>query len=372
MLNNYFNPNAAKPASGWQPQGALGGYQWARDRDLYEKMMGLQALMGTASLDRQVMENETYRQDDPVRAAERPAKISGFDLSTMQNKMKMGSPNYLQSMLEGEIGDNQFKAARGKEAQGTVDSTIQEKNLSNLVKMMEGASNQLSMAAASNPLFAQSGYTQVLQQLPSQVRQQLPQAYTPDVPQRLKALADSAKNSVAYRRELEKQREALRSAEYITEGNNLTSLLMSQDRLEASMYNGMSKQQKEGFDRQLGILLEKVSQGKATEQEMATLRFMFQFKQGTTQPAQQSTIDPNILLYWLMNQQRQGGAPTPPPNRDVPPPPPIPGAAASPNTSAPVTQNDVGAAGWAYEPDKYEYVRDPQNPARIGRRLKGK
>lgn len=150
-MTEYFNPGAAKPPIGWQPQGALAGLLYSRDRQMYEQMMEMQKQKQREAMLRAQMENQTYAQDAPVRQAERAPKISGAQLQDIVNRASQGIPGYGETMGRGKMGEAQTAQARGQFDIGTNPGRIANTNLEQTINATGMRAQQQRMNQAPTP-----------------------------------------------------------------------------------------------------------------------------------------------------------------------------------------------------------------------------
>src|SRR5687767_11497832 len=109
-MPNYFNPVSVRPSDNL-PLGATQGYNQVQDRQKFDQMMKLQAMLQQDSLQRQQMETQAYGLDTPVRAAERGAKIPEFGLRGMVAKETMP---FAGDLARGKRGEANSLEAKGQ------------------------------------------------------------------------------------------------------------------------------------------------------------------------------------------------------------------------------------------------------------------
>jgi uncharacterized protein YegJ (DUF2314 family) len=321
MMQNYFNPEAARPGLG---QGSpLEAFFAPEQMDRYRQMMGLQQQMASQQIDRTGMENETYRLDAAPRAEERIAKQSGFQLQDMGNRARLAEPNYGPTMARGEMGPAMSHYAKGQVDQGTVQSNIAKTNSGNEADTLINIAHTLQMQASSSPTMAQSTWAQIHQKLPPQVQQMLPAQYSPEVPAMLNKFAEAAKNSPAHGRQMDQTRMTTEAQIKIGEGNNEATKYAADQRYAAA-YLKLPSTTRNKIESVMADIMEKVAAGTATDKEMSAAMWIQQVMYNNKAAATAGTIDPNALMYFLMSQA--GRVPAEGPNRGTPKPVPAPGA----------------------------------------------
>lgn len=372
MFNDYFNPNAAKPSGGWQPQGGLGGLMYNRDREQYDQLMGLQQQLMQDHLQRQQMETQTYGADAPVRESERPAKMSGFELQTMLNRAK-STPAYANSAAQGDIGRNQTAEAEGRIAQGTADSTIGVRNTENAVKIWDNAIQQIEYSRATSPIESQRHWDKVYKTLPAGVREHFDATYSPEQTERLKALRTAAINNIAEQRneakiEAQSKRDVVKERE-MQKGRMDVQREASERAIEVAWIRfGMRKDDKEKIEGVLKSYLLKLSSGQpVTPQETQAAQMAERIIYQVHAAAQATIADPNAIAGKLLNipQQARGTPESVIPNTPQAPQPPVgpqPEAqGGAPQIEMPVSQTEVENA-WgkgSYDVKKWQYRRGP-------------
>lgn len=147
-MANYLNPEAIRPKYGWQPQGALAGMAYTKDRQRYEDTASLQDLMMMLEA---AKAQEEQVQGAPVRQAERSQKRSAADLATLLAQSKMNQPGYGQALARGAMGEAGQQEAAGGLALGTNEQKIKAMNLENLAKIAEQRILQQRLGQSENP-----------------------------------------------------------------------------------------------------------------------------------------------------------------------------------------------------------------------------
>lgn len=189
-INDYFNPNAARPDMKGAPPG-LAGFMMAGDDLQYRKAMELQQLLGHIHSQQQQAELNTYNEDAPVRAAKRPADMSKYGLEALMNR-GLSTPGNVGAQVAGKVGESQQQAAKGQVAMGTIPGQIAATNAENQGKVSEqkvkGMERMTSFLDANMPLLrnaekegplqAEMKYKQVLGEMPPEIRQHMPQSYS--------------------------------------------------------------------------------------------------------------------------------------------------------------------------------------------------
>jgi hypothetical protein len=187
MANEYMNLNAARPD--WQGPPGLAGMTAYDDQQRYNTAMALRQRMNEE-------EFKNYMLDNPVRAAERPAKTSGFDLSTAVNT---ASIPYADRFARGKAGEADQQYAKGQVAVNTIPSETRSTDASNTVKALEAEGRQMELHAATSPLLGEQSYQAFKSKLPPQLQQRFPPNYTPEVPKMIEGLSKALTNSPAHR-----------------------------------------------------------------------------------------------------------------------------------------------------------------------------
>lgn len=328
MLNNYFNPQGMDPGVGWKPSGALGGMLYADREAKYQDAVSLQDAMARISTQMEQEKLNTYRADEGVRSAERPAKISGFGVDTALNNQRLGSPDFAPAMVRGQIGEAGTKEAKGKFDLGTSQSNIDSTNLSNVLKGMEAAGRQLEMYNASNPMMGELEYKAFLEKVPAGVRRMFPDSYGPGVNEAIKRISSAITNSPEHRREMEKVNAQADTAE----NNNLTTNwtnwiianLKSGTEIEIAQAKAIIAQNKENFQQYLTRYMRKRAAGQpVSEEETRTAKGIEQMLY-TLRSAAPGQIDPNAVTQRLLpdldiQPRPVPGSNIPEPTNNVPP-----------------------------------------------------
>lgn len=331
MDNNYFNPGSARPTDLGVP--GLAGLQNWYDRQMYDRLMSLQEQhMGDL--------NETYRLDAPVRAAERPAKISGFDLQSAMSRAK-NTPENIQTMVGGELGEARTKAAQGYIAERTRESDADVKNYENLGKQMDYAADQMERMGALNPAMGQSEWRNFRSTLPKQVQAQLPENYSPEVPQLLRNYSKAVVNSVAHQRASALQSQKDTEAYRRTDRTAQASEYGADKRLEAAWARAGGNATKEKVESIIYKSLNKLFNNEELNEQEQRAFMLAQQIQMNVRAAAGIPSDPNALRYDLLFNRQPPPRPTPKPVSAGPKPDDI--------------QKQIESMGETYEPEVYEY-----------------
>lgn len=272
--------------------------------------------------------------------------IKGWEAEQARGRQNM--PGYLPSLLAGEMGQHQSLKAKGDFDTQTLGSRVAETNSENGLKAIGNTIQQMQVQLAGAPVMQrEAAYQQFLTGIPSELRMRMPRNYDP---QTVQAIGDALVNTPAHRQTMAKEAEHTRRSNYTADRGLEGAKYTADARLEASMYNSLSKEQKAKLDTITAQLLEKLANGTITDQEVRTLQYIQQFRQGIAAAGQQSSMDPNYLK-WLM---LQGPGQNPPP-RPQPAPSPVP----LPQGGDSQMKAKVEAAGYAYEPNRYDYRIGP-------------
>ena len=197
---NYISPSGLQPGAFPGPVGALHGMMYAKDRQAYEDSLSLQQLM-------QMLEGKEYMANAPVREAQRPAQISGFNLEAALNQGKLQNPNFVQQSVLGDIGGFQSRQAAGREALGTVESKIGATNTGNQKTIL---TNQLDQLERAIPLFQQGTmesnlvYQQMRERLSPELKNSLPPTWSPIAAQQLQRIRQHLVNTPGQEQVLDK------------------------------------------------------------------------------------------------------------------------------------------------------------------------
>lgn len=195
-LTNYFNPETYKP--GAQLDLLTGsGYDQQMDRTRFGEMANLQKALAMLDI---MQKTETQTQGYDARQAERGRDVSKFDLERMISGNAQQMTDYAGAMNRGKMGEAQFNEARGREAIGTVDSTIKKTNTGNEAAVFENEARKLEIMASNSPLELNMEYQKFLSGVPQQFKHAFPQQYNATVPQTLRRIQDAVRDNPAHRR----------------------------------------------------------------------------------------------------------------------------------------------------------------------------
>lgn len=330
-LNNYFNPTAIAPKQGYAPSGFMGGMQYDQDRQAYQQALFLQQLMGMTDLDRQEQELNEYKLDAPVRAAARPEKISGSGLNTLLNQGKASNPNYVPAVVGGEIGEGQFKAARGQVAKGTAQGSIDLENANNMMSVLRNKLEEIRILGTVSPMQAEAAYKELLHTMPSALRGRFPPNYAPEVVSRA---MDAQMDTPELRQGRTLRRMQDTSSEVNNDRTNRTNIKVAEINAARAMAVAQARLQqfmssnKQNFQQFLTQYAQKKANGTATPQDdqMAQMIEMMMYQSRAAAPG---AIDPQAVEQQIF----PGIAPRPTPPSAIPTAPPQP---AAPNATDPL------------------------------------
>lgn len=168
---------------------------------------------------RGLLEMYTKNQQDQANLqryqGETPGILAKSGLEEMMARAKMTDPNYVRSVLSGEIGKSQVEQAAGARAQGTLRTDIAAGNSKNDTQMgadrnartqqflqyMDQHKPLLDMS--QSPMEQQMIYGRMRQGLPPEMQQMLPPNYNQSVGEGLERLRKSLQDSVEHRQKLE-------------------------------------------------------------------------------------------------------------------------------------------------------------------------
>lgn len=350
-LTDYFNPNAMNPQTGFQPQGPMGGFHWAQNQQRYADMMGLQRML--VELEERKRREELERgfgAREAQRGQQEAQALRDRDLARAQQR----DPQWAQGQINQTVGQGMSTLAAGQTARDTQASTAGLQNANNQFNTLATKLQELRVIASQHPPSAHAGYQDWLRQLPPQLQAQMPRVYSPDA---VEAAFKTLSDTVDQRQKMAQIGAQTASAERIGAGHDKASMYGADRRLEAAWARMPAGTQKkvEGIVQQY---LEMIMDGKTpTDAQnrafMAAQQVMMNVRQAAGMP-----MDANIINWQMMNP----GVPPParPSPQPVPPPLAQPGPTPPPvQQASPVTQQQVQAAGWQYEPDKYEYRMGP-------------
>lgn len=195
-MNPYFNPNAAAPQIGYQPQGALGGGIHALRNMQYERLMGLQELL--------TQHEEAKQREDRYEGYQ--ARKTKRDKEVGENRVAAGvaneallTPEYNRTRVQGQMGRDLQDHVTGTTAAHTMQGNIDATNTKNLVTSLESAGRSLELAHAANPIESQGHYQRWKATLPPQIQRLLPPDYQPGMSARFQQIADALKNTPQHR-----------------------------------------------------------------------------------------------------------------------------------------------------------------------------
>ena len=357
---NYLNPTAINPSFPQQPGGALSGYLGYQDRQHFQDVIGLQKLMQVMEA---IKQEEELTQGFGARQSERGASTAKNSLAQLMDTQRQASPDFLSSSLAGQIGTNQSLAAKGDIDRLTVNDKVMESRLGSqghAIEFLNRAIPQLK-AAGDTPLAAQT-YMQVLQQMPQSVRGMFPQEYGPTSVPMLEALQKQLMNSPKHQADMEKTNAEIAGREKVGAANNAATLgaarIGANSREEVARLRQDHQNTKQSFQNYITeFAKQQVKEGKWTVEQANSYIYQTMINNriaGTPE-------DPTRF-------QREFVSPNSPPAARVPPPEP----SVVPSVVTNVTSNEATQAFGNYDPQEWEYFRDPQNPRRIGRKKKGR
>lgn len=209
-LTNYFNPDAMKPQQGYVPSGPLGGGQYAQQTQRADFASGLQRLLIQDQLKKQMMETQSYGMDAPVRAAERPSKISGFQLQNMLNQAKQP---FAGELAMGDVGKARSALGTGKFDLETAPERIGSEKASKTLKTMEDSLQKMEyLMGASDDVMSQGLYQDMRRTLPKHLQKYLPPEFTQDARERMGKLSKALQNNAEQRRKMDVEKEETRRA----------------------------------------------------------------------------------------------------------------------------------------------------------------
>ena len=208
---DYNNPNSINPGTSYRPSGFLGGMTWMEDRQRYRDQAGLQDYMsGLEALLARDKYSE-YGLDAPVRAAERPAKISESQARAMHaiprsaatlEQLTLGNDTTRQS--------NEFtrqtqpgKIAATNQAQSA--ATAQGRNTEANAHVEWLNQQRLGIESANSGLEQDMLWQKLRLQAPEEMRHILPEKWGPQAITVLKKMEENLMNNPAQRREMAKQ-----------------------------------------------------------------------------------------------------------------------------------------------------------------------
>lgn len=300
MLNNYFNPQGMDPGVGWKPTGALGGMIYGDRERKYEDAVSLQDAMARISTQMEQEKLNTYRADDPVRGAERGAKISGFGVDEMLSREKLGNKDYAPAFVRGEIGKADEQYAKGTTAKGTMQSGIDATNLKNVVSGLESAGRQLELMVAANPIMGEMEYKAFLERVPAGVKNMFPAQYSPEVGKTIQRISNAIKDSPEHRRTMEVEDSKAATAENNNTQTNWTNWIIanlrSEKDVEVARLRQAVMQNKENFQQYLSRYMRRVASGQPVSQEEHMAAKAIETMLYQMRSAAPGAIDPNAAI----------------------------------------------------------------------------
>jgi len=202
MPDSYFNPAATKLDLGQVPSGLAGGLMWQQNQD-YRNAMSLQDALSRAGVGEAEAKFQTYKADEPLRAAERAKGIGEADLAAQLARLRNQSPDYGPSAVRGDIGKFGTEEAAGRLALGTVGGKVGVENAGNQLKQYQTFLNHLDL---QEPMFqnttpgqapgstqGQEAYNSFIKSLPEKAQQAFGQQYSPE---RMKQIRAKLENSI--------------------------------------------------------------------------------------------------------------------------------------------------------------------------------
>lgn len=381
-MNDYFNPSAANPGLDYKPNGILGGYLWGQQNDQYRRVMGLQEIMAQLSAQKQAAENQDYQLNAPVREAARPAAIAKSGLETLHDTSRT-NPTFQLGQMAGETGKAQSLQATGQVDLGTAATKTLSTNETNVLSALGNAAQRLQILSSSKgSLGMQPEYEAVLSSLPPELRAHFPKIYGPEVQDHLKTIMDHVVNNPEQQRAmaLEKQKggNALDVAKEHSRGAAAAASISREGQMERLRANLEAKANLANVEARAGALTDKMAKqgGKLSPEDQAQLNGLIQMKAYWGQIAAQANVDRGRAEAAILNQ---GGTiklpetrnPIAPPfqsTREVTNPYAIPQQSVD---TTPATPLEAASSFGQYQPEEYEYVKDPKT-GRIGRIKKKK
>lgn len=314
MLNNYFNPQAADPGTGFKPEGFLGGMVWA-DRDArYRQLSDLQTLLAKQSVQSGQNELDEYAANAPVRDVERRSKL----LTTMP--------------------DAEFKAQDAK--------TKAYRSALEAIDLHEPALRQ----AQGTPT-QQAAYDDFIRSIPPDLARHFPKQFNPGVLDHISMIRDKLVNTPSQQAEINK---IDRQAQYHSQDVRTTAdatMYSADARAEATMFaslqKGIGKANAQKVEAIINRYLSKMMDGgEPTPQE--TRAFMAAQQILNNYRAAGAGADPTMFKWNFLNTP--SGQPQPAPGR------PIPGPVDPKELEI---QRRVEQSGLKYEPQIYDYRISP-------------
>lgn len=249
-----------------------------------------------------------------------PSEVDVGNLKGAQSRAQMP---YVQDYALGQRGDDQWRAARGREAQETVGTRIGSTNMAGTVKALEDAARYLEINAASSGMFGQAEYQRFREALPEQARQAFPDMYTPEIPGKIKALSQVLMNSPEHQRAMAldaQKNEAAAARNRETNDTRYDIALLRLNEAWARMGGASAREKVESVITQ--YLRKKMDGQPTTPQEDQAFQWAQQI-QINVRAAAGWPMDPQMMNWQMMNPG------VPPPQRPVPqpvvPPPSQPG-----------------------------------------------
>lgn len=256
-----------------------------------------------------------------------PGEVSKSQLEGAQADTSRQMPGYLEQMSRGNMGRALSEQAKGTYDAGVNPSRIQADTAGNNLKAYTDRLMQLhGMMGAGNNLGAQAEWNNIRTGMPQEMQDSMgPYANPATVDAAIERLSRTPTNRGA-----ERLAQIPAEAHKYGADQQLKGTMYSADQRLSAAYLRLPNETRAKLENVLAEIAIKLQKGTATQNDMQTASYIQQIMYNQRAAGSATTVDPNMIMWMMMNGGFGQGQQAP--RKDVPAPVPAPGQQFAPGT----------------------------------------